>query len=86
MRVTALVTGRLTRVAPDETLRYQNWEIPPGTPVSMDHHFTHLDPSIFPEPRRFDPDRWRVAAEKGEPLDRYFLPFGRGSRMCIGIK
>ncbi|PGH15364.1 hypothetical protein AJ80_05548 [Polytolypa hystricis UAMH7299] len=85
MRITALVTGRLARIAPDEVLRYQEWEIPPGTPVSMDHHFAHLDPTIFPAPKKFDPERWHTAAENGKPLDRYFLPFGRGSRMCIGM-
>ncbi|GFF55322.1 trichodiene oxygenase [Aspergillus udagawae] len=85
MRVTSSVTGRLARIAPDEVLQYKDWTIPPGTPVSMDHHFTHLDPSIFPNPRRFDPDRWDAAAAAGTPLDRYLLPFGRGSRMCIGI-
>lgn len=86
MRVTASVTGRLARVAPDETLTYGTWVIPPGTPVSMDHHFTHLDPSIFEDPTRFDPLRWQRAADEGSPLDRYLIPFGRGSRMCIGIK
>ncbi|KAL6808077.1 cytochrome P450 [Trichoderma camerunense] len=85
MRVTASVTGRLTRIATNEDLQYQNWLIPRGIPVSMDHHFTHLDPVIFPEPHRFNPDRWRIAAERGESLEKYFLPFGRGSRMCIGI-
>ncbi|KAF3396439.1 Trichodiene oxygenase [Penicillium rolfsii] len=85
MRVTASVTGRLARVAPDETLIYGKWTIPPGTPVSMDHHFTHLDPSIFEDPTRFDPLRWQRAANERNPLDRYLIPFGRGSRMCIGI-
>jgi hypothetical protein len=86
MRVTASVTGRLARVAPDEVLKYGDWAIPPGTPISMDHHFTHLDPVLFPEPKKFNPDRWRIAAEMGESYERYFLPFGRGSRMCIGMK
>lgn len=86
MRVTASVTGRLARVAPDETLTYGTWVIPPGTPVSMDHHFTHLNPSIFEDPTRFDPLRWQKATDEGSSLDRYLIPFGRGSRMCIGIK
>ncbi|OQE22307.1 hypothetical protein PENSTE_c010G05958 [Penicillium steckii] len=85
MRVTASVTGRLARVAPDETLTYGTWVIPPGTPVSMDHHFTHLNASIFEDPTRFDPLRWQKATDEGSSLDRYLIPFGRGSRMCIGI-
>ncbi|KAJ5431628.1 hypothetical protein N7445_008126 [Penicillium cf. griseofulvum] len=85
LRVTSSVTGRLARVAPDEVLQHGDWKIPPGTPVSMDHHFTHLDPTLFTNPRKFDPGRWLRAADEGGPLGRHLIPFGRGSRMCIGI-
>jgi cytochrome P450 len=86
MRITASVTGRLARIAPDETLIYGDYKIPPGNPVSMDTHFTLLDPKYFPEPTKFDPDRWQRAAENNQSLEKYFHPFGKGSRMCIGIK
>jgi cytochrome P450 len=86
MRITASVTGRLARIAPDELLEYKGWKIPYGTPVSMDHHFTHLDPDIFPNPKKFDPDRWLRARENGQPLEKYLNPFGKGSRMCVGLK
>jgi cytochrome P450 len=37
----------------------------------------------FPDPDRFDPDRFETAAEKNIPRGAY-LPFGAGARICIG--
>lgn len=42
----------------------------------------HLDPSLFPEPHRFDPDRWFSSAQR---MDKYVIPFSRGTRACIGL-
>jgi cytochrome P450 len=44
-----------------------------------------MDPAIFPDPQAYDPDRWLRAAEEGFRLDRYFVSFSKGSRMCVGI-
>lgn len=53
------------------------------TSVSTSHPVVHMDPSIFPEPHKFDPDRW---IRGGEQLERYSVPFGKGSRRCIGMR
>lgn len=45
-----------------------------------------MNPRIFPEPEKFDPDRWINAAKNGQRLDRYLVSFGRGSRQCLGMK
>ena len=82
-RVQALITARLIRVAPNDTLQFRQWAIPAGTPVSMSTHFTHRDPILFPEPMRFDPDRWFGAA-KG--MEKYVVPFSKGTRGCIGLQ
>ena len=44
------------------------------------------DPSIYPNPQVFDPDRWMGDPSEVERLDRYMVAFGKGSRMCIGMK
>ncbi|GAD93895.1 benzoate 4-monooxygenase cytochrome P450, putative [Paecilomyces variotii No. 5] len=85
LRLSYGVTTRLPRVAPTEALRYKDWVIPPGTPVSESSYFVHMDPSIFPDPGSFDPERWIRAAEKGERLDRFIVSFTKGSRQCLGI-
>ena len=40
----------------------------------------HYDPEIYPNPERFDPDRW--AERTFKPYE--FLAFGGGVRRCIG--
>ncbi|KAJ9502926.1 hypothetical protein H2202_002049 [Exophiala xenobiotica] len=75
------VTTRLPRVSPNEPLKYKDWVIPPGTPVSESNYFVHMDSNIFPDPESFDPDRWLRAAEQGFRLDRYLVSFSKGSRI-----
>lgn len=45
-----------------------------------------MDPSIFPQPDDFNPDRWVQAARDGNKLHRYLIVFNKGSRHCLGIK
>jgi cytochrome P450 len=42
----------------------------------------HRDPRFWPDPLRFDPDRWTPEARAARPKFAYF-PFGAGSRQCI---
>ena len=41
------------------------------------------DPRWFPDPERFDPERWTPEAREARPKFSYF-PFGGGARVCIG--
>lgn len=49
----------------------------------MSHQFVHQDPKIFPDPKRFDPDRW-IRAEDPRQLEKYLVPFSKGARGCLG--
>jgi cytochrome P450 len=52
----------------------------------------HYDPSIFPDPNTFNPDRWLDSDDSNSNAryfprqlkDRFFVPFGKGSRNCAG--
>ncbi|RFU73920.1 benzoate 4-monooxygenase cytochrome p450 [Trichoderma arundinaceum] len=68
LRLAYGVTGRLPRVAPTETLRYGDYVIPPGTPMSSAAYIVHRDTTVFPDPDAFRPERWIEAAQKGENL------------------
>lgn len=43
----------------------------------------HRDPKYYPDPMRFDPERFNDENKKSIPANTY-MPFGLGPRMCIG--
>jgi cytochrome P450 len=76
---------RLQRVAPDRVIKYEDWEIPPGTPVSMTSVLMHHNEDKFPNSHNFDPERWMDPKER-QRLDKYMVAFTKGTRQCLGIK
>ncbi|KAE8328708.1 cytochrome P450 [Aspergillus sergii] len=79
----------IPRVSPDVDLAFDTYTIPKGTPVSMTPHWMHMDPDVFPNPSSFEPSRWSSTLTEPEELSlmgRYFVPFGKGSRSCIGVQ
>ena len=54
-----------------------------GTMVFFSQFIVQRDPKWFPEPERFQPERFTPAAKAGRPRFAYF-PFGGGGRQCIG--
>lgn len=81
------VTTRLSRVS-HTTIKYKNWQIPPGIPVSMSTVMIHHDENIFPDSHSYIPERWldNPRTKDGSPLNRYFVSFGKDGRSCLGIK
>jgi len=59
------------------------YTIPAGSTVLMSQYLIHRDPRFFPEPERFDPERWNIDRRTNLPRFSYF-PFGGGPRSCIG--
>lgn len=57
--------------------------VPRGAEVTISPHALHHDPRWFPDPHRFDPDRWAPDRAKDVPRGA-FIPFGAGNRMCVG--
>ncbi|WP_163506796.1 cytochrome P450 [Fodinicola acaciae] len=59
--------------------------IPAGTDVTMGLHFTQHMPEYWPDPERFDPDRF-AEHRREDKVHRYaWLPFGGGVHKCIGL-
>ena len=87
LRLAHGILRRAERVAPGPT-KLQGWIIPPGTVIGMSASMMHIDPTIFPNPQEFQPERWLASdAEPAGPasLKKHFMPFGKGSRICLGM-
>ena len=64
------------------------YRIPKGNRVIVSSYVTQRRPDLWPEPERFDPERFREAPRMDRPppgLPRYaYFPFSGGPRQCIG--
>jgi cytochrome P450 len=76
------ISTRSPRLSPDSELTYGYWIIPKNKPVSMSAVDVLINKEIFPEPKKFWPERWI----NNPGLDRFFVPLAKGSRQCLGIK
>ncbi|KAI0150369.1 putative cytochrome P450 [Xylariaceae sp. FL1272] len=87
IRLSTGVSVRLPRISREKPMKYRDWVIPAGTPVSMTTLDVLYDDDVYPNPNVFVPERWLNNPEtsNGDALARYFVPFGKGSRMCIGV-
>jgi len=59
------------------------YRIPPGAHFFFSQYIMGRDPQYFPDPLRFDPDRFSIENKATRPRFTYF-PFGGGNRQCIG--
>jgi len=57
--------------------------LPAKTTVLISQFITHRDARFFPDPMRFDPERFPPEARSRRTKLTYF-PFGAGVRQCIG--
>nr|CAD7580955.1 unnamed protein product [Timema californicum] len=65
----------------------------PGTNVNIDKdvkvvipvYAIHHDPKYYPDPEKFDPERFSTENIKSQPNCTY-LPFGEGPRNCMGLR
>jgi len=57
--------------------------IPKNSVFLLSIYALHRDPTYYPNPEKFDPDRFAPEQVKQRPSLAY-MPFGAGPRMCIG--
>lgn len=73
--------GSVRRVAVEDYCE-GDFRIPKGTDVFVPALDIHYDSNLWPEPEKFDPDRFSPEnADSIKPTA--YLPFGLGPRMCI---
>jgi cytochrome P450 len=59
------------------------YKLPAGTYVFFSQYIIQRNADFFPEPLKFDPERFTTERKAGRPRFAYF-PFGGGNRQCIG--
>ncbi|KAL3473256.1 cytochrome P450 [Aspergillus californicus] len=85
LRISYIITDNIMLVEPEDTIIYKDYVIPPGTGIGMTLYHMHMDERIYPDPKTFNPGRWIEAAETGKDLEKYFAPFSKGTRGCLGV-
>lgn len=76
----------LNRICTKEiVLPTANIHVPKGTLITIPVLGLHRDPSLYPDPDKFDPERFN-AVEVAERHPYAYLPFGEGPRNCIGAR
>ncbi|EYF08416.1 cytochrome P450 [Chondromyces apiculatus] len=71
------IVGRIL----DKPAHVGGFDLPAGVAVVCSIYLAHRRPEAYPEPERFNPDRFL-----GKKLSPYeFFPFGGGIRRCIGM-
>ena len=69
----------------NEAFDLMGYALPPGTAVGTQAWSTQRDPSVFPSPDTFLPDRWLEAdPDTLARMTQHMMPFGTGSRVCGG--
>jgi cytochrome P450 len=72
----------ISRVAlEDDTIG--GYFIPAGAMIYVSLYATHRLAQVWPQPDRFDPERFRPEAEASRPRFA-FIPFAAGHRNCVG--
>ena len=92
LRYTEMVFAEAMRLYPPAWLigrralndyQLDKYTIPARSIILMSPYVMQHDARYFPDPFKFDPERWQPEAKEARPKFSYF-PFGGGPRVCIG--
>lgn len=87
LRLFAPLSASEPRSSPVNTV-IDGVEIPRGTVCSMDPYTLHRNEDVFPEPLKWDPERWlnKANEENLSEMKKWWWAFSSGARMCIGMQ
>lgn len=92
LRYTEMVLAESMRLYPPawaigrrvmKALTLGDYLIPEDSLLVISPYVLHRDSRYYPDPERFDPERFTAAAKESRPKHTY-LPFSSGVRQCIG--
>ncbi|XP_054160834.1 cytochrome P450 9e2-like [Oppia nitens] len=68
-----------------ETLRDTGITIPKNTIISANIQYIHHNPDYYPEPDRWNPERF-MPDNRHQLVPYTYMPFGLGPRNCVGMR
>lgn len=68
---------------PTSDVQLGEYRVPAGTCLFISSYLVHRDARWYPDPLRFDPERFTRENERKIPRGAY-LPFSMGPRVCLG--
>ncbi|KAL6716013.1 hypothetical protein ACLMJK_006975 [Lecanora helva] len=74
LRLSYGITQRLQRLDPHSPITFGSYTLPPNTPFSMTSYIQHRNPLIFPNPDKFDPERWLPKTPSPTPTNPSTTP------------
>lgn len=74
------MTGRRVSCA----WRLGDYGVPAGTPIGISILLLHHREDLYPDPHAFAPERWLEAGGVRKPGTYEWIPFGGGTRRCLG--
>jgi cytochrome P450 len=83
LRMAPAVPSRFPRINRTSAMQYRDYSLPAGTVIGMSPWDVLGDESVFASASVFMPERWLDPEEK-TTLQKHWVPFGRGSRNCVG--
>lgn len=83
MRLHPLAAGLIRYCTKEYKIPETDIIIEKGTVLNIPVIGLHKDPQYFPDPEKFNPDRFQNMEEIPKGV---FFPFGSGPRICIGNK
>ncbi|CAG2117281.1 unnamed protein product [Medioppia subpectinata] len=76
----------ITRICTKEyVLGNTGLTIPKGMTVNFDVYGIHHSPEYYPNPERWDPERF-LPSNRDQLVPYTYLPFGLGPRNCVGMR
>lgn len=86
LRLHAPIPGPQPRLTPSTPTSLANSPpLPAGVRVSASAYGLHRNPTVFPNPEEWRPERWLEGSKESvDEMKRWFWAFGSGGRMCVG--
>ncbi|KAI8435148.1 hypothetical protein MSG28_003523 [Choristoneura fumiferana] len=82
LRMSSIVPLATTH-SPTKDVQLNGYKIPAGSQVVPLINCIHMDPNLWDQPEKFNPDRF-IDQDGKIRRPEFFMPFGVGRRMCLG--